>query len=283
MTIKIHLLLFIALATIPDSHSQQKQTINVLVIGAHPDDCDSKAGGTAYMYAHMGHKVRFVSLCNGNKGHYKISPDELAAIRKDEAREAGKRFGVDYVVLDYPDGELMPTLQVRNDVIRQIREWKADIVITHRPNDYHADHRYTSAVVQDAAYMVIVPNALPEVPALKKNPVFLYCADNFKKPLPFAPDIVVDITDVVDKKIHAMMAHKSQYFDWLPWTNGNLGSVPKGDKERAAWLLEQRANSPGFSRTTADGKFRYTEAFEISEYGRKPYPEEIKILFPMIR
>ncbi len=278
---KLYFFLIIFAVSVLYSNCQEKKTLNIIMIGAHPDDCDIRFGGTAYLYSQMGHKVRFVALCNGNKGHYKISPDELAKIRKGEARESGRRFGVDYVVLDYPDCELMPTLQVRDDVIRLIREWNADVVITHRPNDYHADHRYTSEAVQDAAYLVIVPHTLSEVPALKKNPVFIYCQDNFKKPLPFSADIVVDITSVVDKKIYGMMAHKSQFFDWLPWTNGNLESVPEGENERAAWLLEQRADLPGFNRKIESGKPRYTEAFELCEYGRKPSAEELKLLFPM--
>jgi LmbE family N-acetylglucosaminyl deacetylase len=197
---KIIFLLIIALIVGLNSNCQHKKILNVLAIGAHPDDYDSKVGGTACLYTQMWHNVIFVSLCNSNKGHHKKSPDELAKIKKGETEEPGKQLGVDYFFLDYPDCELMPTLQVRNDVIRQIRAWNADILITHRANDYHTDHRYNSEEVQDAAYLIIVPHALPEVPALKKNPVFLYCADNFKKPLPFSPDIKVDITSVIDKR-----------------------------------------------------------------------------------
>jgi len=272
-------LLIIALVIVFTSNAQDK-AINVVVIGAHPDDCDFKAGGTAIKFAQMGHRVLFVSLCNGDAGHYKYGRKKLANIREAEAQEAGRRFGVKYVVLDHHDCELLPDLKLRHEVIKLIREWNADIVISPRPNDYMADHRSTATVVQDAAYLVIVPHCVPSVPALNKNPLFLYCEDTFKKPLPFSPDIVVDISDVFEKKIYAMSAHESQFFDWLPWTNwpplkdGELVMVPKGEKERDAWFLKKMSNWLG-------KKEKYYEAFEICEYGRQPSEEEIKQLFPM--
>jgi LmbE family N-acetylglucosaminyl deacetylase len=269
-----YLLLIISLA-IAFTMKAQEKPLNIVVFGAHPDDCDNDAGGTAIKFVHMGHHVMFVSLCNGDAGTYKYGRRKLAGIRRKEAQEAGKRFGVKYIVLNHHDCELMPDLKLRHEVIRLIREWNADIVISPRPNDYMADHRSTATVVQDAAYMVIVPHCVPCVPALKKNPLFLYCEDNFKKPLPFSRDIVVDISDVLKEKIYAMSAHKSQYFDWLPWTNGELEKVPKGEKERLDWLFEKRSIGP-------DNKPKYYEAFEICEYGRQPSKDEIKSLFPMI-
>ena len=273
--------MFLSFASVIYTQAQEK-VLNIIAIGAHPDDCDNEFGGTAIKFAQMGHHVKFVSVCNGNKGHYKIEPKKLAEIRKGEASEAGRRFGVEYVVLNHPDCDLEPDLKTRHEIIKLIREWDADIVLTHRPNDYHSDHRYTSQVVQDAAYNILVPHDLPSVPALKHNPVFLYFQDNFKKPLPFSPDIIVDISDVIDKKIYAMMAHESQYFDWLPWVAGELERVPKDEEQRHAWLLEKRANRPGYNRIMESGKLKYTEEFEICEYGRQPSEEEIQQLFPMI-
>lgn len=165
------------------SASAQEKPLNIVVFGAHPDDCDLDAGGTALLFSTMGHRVKFVSLTNGDVGHYSHSREELEAIRRKEAAEAGKRFGVTYTVLDNHDGELLPTLENRLQVIREIRDWDADIVIAPRPNDYHPDHRYTGVLVQDAAYMVIVPNLAPESPPLEKNPVFLYSADHFQNPI----------------------------------------------------------------------------------------------------
>lgn len=266
--------------------------VNVVVIGAHPDDCDIDAGGTAILFAKAGHNVLFVSVTNGDAGHHEKGGGALAKIRRTESEEAGKRFGVKYVVFDNHDGELMPTLDIRLNIIRAIRQWNADVVIGPRPNDYHPDHRNTAILIQDAAYMVIVPNVAPDTPPLKRNPVFLYTEDGFKKPYPFEPDIAVDITSVFDQKIYAMAAHKSQFFEWLPWTNGTLDKVPSTEAERLKWLADWRKPKINdnvlqslvkwYGKENAE-KAKYTEAFEICEYGRRPSDEEIRKLFPMLK
>lgn len=279
-------LFFLASAAFP-----QDEKINVIVFGAHPDDCDNDVGGTAILFAQLGHKVKFVSLTNGDAGHYAMGGGELAKIRIAEAMEAGKRFGVEYEVLDNHDGELMPTLANRLKVIREIRKWEADIVISPRPNDYHPDHRYTGILVQDAAYMVIVPNVAPEVPPLKKNPVFLYSEDGFQKPSPFEPDIAVIIDKVFEQKIYSMSAHESQFFDWLPWTSGNLDKVPKDEKARLEFLANWRTFTPNETTIKSLRKWygdkaitaKHAEGFEICEYGKQPSDEEIKKLFPMLK
>ncbi|MGW8316193.1 MAG: PIG-L deacetylase family protein [Bacteroidales bacterium] len=268
----------------------QDRPLNIIVFGAHPDDCDADAGGTAILFSQMGHRVKFVSLTNGDAGHYAMGGGELARIRLEEAREAGRRFGVEYEVLDNHDGELMPTLENRKKVIRLIREWNADIVIGPRPNDYHPDHRYTAILMQDAAYMVIVPNICPEVPALIKNPVFLYAEDRFQKPNPFEPDIAVDIDPVFEQKIYALAAHESQQFDWLPWTRGALEQVPEDEDSRLEMLARGRPNAPDEAVRVClkkwygelAGRIEHAEAFEICEYGKQPDDEEILRLFPML-
>lgn len=269
----------------------QSNQINVIVFGAHPDDCDIDTGGTAILFAKMGHNVKFVSLTNGDAGHHEMGGGELARRRMAEAKEAGKRFGVEYTVLDNHDGELMPTLENRLKVIREIRKWNADIVIAPRPNDYHPDHRYTGILVQDAAYMVIVPNVAPDVPPLKKNPVFLYSEDGFQKPNPFEPDIAVIIDEVFDQKINAMAAHESQFFEWLPWTMGALDKVPNDPKDRLAYLAKWRNKKPNEKTIECLKKWYgddalsaiHTEGFEICEYGKQPSEQEIKRLFPMLQ
>ena len=268
----------------------QADQLNVIVFGAHPDDCDMDAGGTALLFAEMGHNVKFVSLTNGDAGHYSYGREELAAIRLAEAKEAGRRFGVEYTVLDNPDGGLMPTYENREQVIREIRNWNADIVIAHRPNDYHPDHRYTGVLVQDAAYMVIVPSVASDTPPKKKNPVFLYTVDRFQKPNPFEPHIAVNIDAVFRKKIYALSAHESQYFDWLPWTSGKLDQVPESAEERLDYLASWRPSAPDDATReclrkwygAAAENIEHAEAFEICEYGRQPSDEDIRLLFPML-
>ncbi|MGB5782119.1 MAG: PIG-L family deacetylase [Eudoraea sp.] len=269
----------------------QTDPVNVIVFGAHPDDCDIDTGGTAILLARLGHRVKFVSLTNGDAGHYAKGGGALAKIRIAEAKEAGKRFGVEYTVLDNHDGELMPTLENRLKVIREIRKWNADVVIAPRPNDYHPDHRYTGILVQDAAYMVIVPNVAADTAPLKQNPVFLYSEDGFQRPNPFNPDVVINIDSVFDQKIYAMAAHESQFFEWLPWTSGNLDKVPKEEKERLEMLADWRSSTPNKTEMAALKKWygdnasnvKHIESFEICEYGKQPTDEELRKLFPMLK
>lgn len=270
----------------------QARTLQVLMIGAHPDDCDIRGAGTAALFAEMGHHVKFLSVTNGDAGHMKMGGGILARRRTAETQESAKRLGIaEYEVMDNHDGELMPTLENRLNIIRKIREWNADIVISHRPNDYHPDHRYTGILVQDAAFMVGVPNVAADTPPLDKNPVFLYFEDRFQKPNPFSPDITVDISTVVDKKIDALDAHESQFYEWLPWISGYEGTIPTGNEARKKWLKEQRArpvSAAGRARLTswypkariADAE--HIESFEICEYGSYPGREEILELFPML-
>src|SRR5438552_5252472 len=182
----------------------QSEKLRVIAFGAHPDDCDIRAAGTARLFAEAGHAVKFVAVTNGDVGHQTLHGVPLAQRRLAEAKESARRLGIEYEVLNNHDGELLPTLDVRKEIIRQIRRWNADIVLAPRPNDYHPDHRYTGVLVQDAAYMVVVPHLVPEAPAIHKNPVFLYYEDGFQRPNPFRPDIVVAIDDVIDKNVAAL-------------------------------------------------------------------------------
>lgn len=272
-------------------HAQAGNHIRIIMIGAHPDDCDLDGGGTAILFSKMGHAVKFLSLTNGDAGHQTMKGEALAKRRLEEAQEAGKRFGVTYDVLDNHDGQLMPDLEVRLQVIKKIREWDADIVIAPRPNDYHPDHRYTGVIVQDAAYMVAVPNVEPGTPALKKNPVFLYFQDRFQRPIPFRADIAIDITSVFDQKVHSVDAHTSQMYEWLPWIGHYLDQVPKNNEGRRIWLSkiiaveitpDVRSSLVNWYGKERANTIRYAEAFEICEYGAQPNDNEKKRLFPML-
>lgn len=269
----------------------QTNQIRVIAFGAHPDDCDIRAAGSAALWRAAGAAVMFVSVTNGDAGHQTMHGPELAARRLAEARASAGRLGIEYEVLDNHDGELLPTLQVRQQIIRLIRQWNADIVLAPRPNDYHPDHRYTGVLVQDAAYMVVVPNLVPEVPALRKNPVFLYYEDTFQRPNPFRPDIAVDIDSAIDKKINALDSHVSQFYEWLPWVDGKLADVPANPEERKAWLKRTRTRAINAQTRASLIKWygvkkgsaaEYAEAFEICEYGAQPDASRIRQLFPML-
>lgn len=279
-----------ALAGLPAAQAQGAK-LRVLAIGAHPDDCDIKFGGTAIKMAKAGHAVKFLSVTNGDAGHHEMGGSILAKRRYLETQEAARRFGIaEYEVLDNHDGELEPTLFVRKQIIRVIRRWKADIVIAPRNNDYHPDHRYTGIIVQDAAYMVVVPNICADTPALDRNPIFMYFQDGFQKPAPFRPDVVVPIDDVWDQKISGMDAHVSQFYEWLPWVDRISDQVPKDAKARREWLSKQRDQplSEAVRKTLAEeigeaaaAKVRKTESFELAEYGRRPPLAELRKMFPI--
>jgi len=265
----------------------------ILCIGAHPDDAEFGAAGTAALWVAKGYHVKFVSVTNGDIGHWKDSGPGLARRRKAEVEHGARLIGYAFEILDNHDGELQPTLENRKAITRLIREWEADVVITHRPNDYHPDHRYTSVLVQDSAYMVTVPKFLPEVPALKSNPVFLYFSDRFQKPYPFEPDIAVGIDAVMDAKLEVLLGMVSQFYEGgVSGSPELLSTDPEQQKARwrsvrerftdrqlevtslcrkglEAWYGKERAKS-----------IRYAEGFEIGEYGRRPDRAEIKRLFP---
>jgi LmbE family N-acetylglucosaminyl deacetylase len=269
----------------------QDGKIRVIAFGAHPDDCDIRSAGTAALFAAAGHAVKFISVTKGDVGHQTLNRTDLARRRRAEAQESARRLGIQYEVLDNNDGELLPTVEVRKQIIRQIRAWNADVVLAPRPNDYHPDHRYTGVLVQDAAYMVVVPNLVPEVPALRKNPVFLYYEDGFQRPNPFRPDVAVAIDSVADRKIEALDSHVSQFYEWLPWVAGNLADVPKDSAERKTWLKRQRLREPNPAVRAslvkwygeAGNKVQYYEAFEVCEYGAQPNEARLRQLFPFLR
>jgi len=288
---------FCFLNTSTAENPKDDSKLRIIVFGAHPDDAEYKAGGAAALWAERGHHVKLVSVTNGDIGHWGMAGGALARRRSAESAEVAKTLGVTSEVLDIHDGELMPTLENRRKITRLIREWNADVVISHRPWDYHPDHRYVGVLVQDAAYMVAVPFFMPLVTPLKKNPVFLYSSDGFQKPYPFEADIVVDVDPVFDRKVDALTALVSQTFE-----GGALGSQERMDAAppasqpelRAQWLREKWVKrQSGEARRFRNGlirwygeehanKVKYAEAFEICEYGRQPKDSDIRKLFPFL-
>ena len=270
---------------------QPGKKLNVLIIGAHPDDPD-KIGGCAYKWTLAGHTVTMVSFTNGDAGHQSIKADELAKIRREEARKAGEVIGIKYITLDNHDGQVVPSYENRLQMIKVIREHKADLVIFPRPYDYHPDHRYTGTLVLDAAYMVTVPTILPEVPFLEKNPMFLFMSDGFIHPEPFTADVAIDIDDVIEKKIDMYHQHKSQVYEWLPFNRGGLSEVPVSDADRRAWLGEARKRESNANTyrsklielygETKGSAVKYCETFQDSGYGTKLTKENMKIYFPFL-
>jgi LmbE family N-acetylglucosaminyl deacetylase len=265
---------------------------SLLVFGAHPDDCEFGAGGLAALYARQGSRVCFVSVTNGDAGHQTLGGATLARRRREEARAAAAVIGIESRVLDNHDGELLPTLERRRAIIALIREFRPDLVLTPRPNDYHPDHRYTAILVQDAAYLVTVPHASPFTDHLPRDPAIMYLSDRFQKPYPFSPDVLVDIGEVVDRKIEMLHHHTSQVYEWLPYNGGYLDRVPGDEGARRDWLRERlEPRLRGIADRFRDrlvaaygpergARVRYAEAFESCEYGAPLTDETRRRLFP---
>jgi N-acetylglucosamine malate deacetylase 1 len=270
------------------------EPIRILVIGAHPDDADIKVGGTAAKWCALGHVVQLISLTDGGAGHQTLRRPELVERRRAEARAAGAIIGASYEVLGFHDGELLPDLEARHAVIRLLRSFRPDLVITHRLADYHPDHRYTAQVVQDAAYMVTVPAVCPDIPHLERNPIILYMSDTFKKPCPFEAHVVVDIGPEISRVSEMLNCHESQFYEWLPYNAGLADQVPTDSQVRKAWLEERfrrriRPLTDRFRRqlvlTYGEEKgeqVEYVEAFEVSEYGAPLDAAARARLFPFL-
>jgi LmbE family N-acetylglucosaminyl deacetylase len=267
--------------------------LRIICFGAHPDDCELQVGGTAALWAAQGHHVKFVSVTNGDIGHWREAGGPLARRRTDEVRRADRILDISTEVLDIHDGELLPTLENRRTLTRLIREWKADVVMSHRPNDYHPDHRYTGILVQDSAYMVTVPFFCPDTPILRNNPVYFFYPDRFQKPNPFQPDIAVNIDAVIKKKLDALDTLVSQFYEG--GANGSAELLPSDPAKQAERRRQIRDGFAKRSRNLAEryrakladwygkdraDKVQYAEAFEICEYGRQPGKVELARLFP---
>ena len=282
--------------------------LRVLMIGAHPDDCDLCCGGTALKYIQAGHTVKFLSLCNGDRGHHVLTPDQIRDRRRGESLAVAKFAGLEYDVWeDSHDCMLEATLENRARLVCDIRRFAPDIIFCNRPNDYHADHRNAAILVQDASYMLIVPNYCPEVPALPDTPASLFFSDNFQNP-PFVAAVAVDTSDVIDKQFEMLNLHVSQMYEWLPWTNHRLDAVPTDSSKWLDWLhgdrvprdaapltLEQMGSSAQnsvceyrFARKATKyrdalirrygqergSKIHFAEAYQLCEYGG-PFSEEL--------
>lgn len=288
-------LFFFLDSAFPSRSQSDTARLRIIAFGAHPDDNELKASGVAAMWAAQGHKVKFVAMTNGDIGHFSEGGGPLARRRLAEVQQCAKQLGIETEVMDIHDGELEPTLENRKKVARLIRDWQADIVLCHRPYDYHPDHRYVGVLVQDAAVVVVAPFFVPDTKASKRNPVFLYYSDAFLKPYPFEPTIVIGIDDVANKKWDCVSSMPSQFGDEHSWQASTLPNVPKEDKKRQEYLLNL------FKQRNADvankfrnrlielygndkgSKIKYAEAFELCQYGRQPSVDELKRLFPSFK
>ena len=265
--------------------------LRVMIIGAHPDDPDVRCSGFARTLVEAGHRVRFVALCNGDKGHQFMDSPDVARRRYGETRNVVKTLGIeDYFINDAPDCMLQPTLEERAKVTRIIREFAPHIIVTHRPGDYHCDHRAAAILVQDATYLVGVPLWCPDVPVPDTIPTVLFMGDRFSTPHPFRPDFVIDVSKHEDVIARTFACHESQMFEWLAPEHGySLEDVPPESdvegrlefvKKSALHLVTDMANvfSDAVEKAYPGRSPRIVEVYERSEYGRPPVKAERDIL-----
>lgn len=281
--------------------------MKILIIGAHQDDNEFRCGGITKKYRDLGHEVQFLSVCNGCGGHHIMTPEETSAKRAQESAQVAELLGIKYDIWsDIDDCSIVPDLAMRRRMISYIRNYSPDLIITHRTNDYHADHRAVAQLVQDAAYLLIVPHECPDAPAMKKMPVIMFNVDAFKNP-EFKADVVVDIDDVVDVKLQCAHLNECQVYEWLPYSKGE--TVPERKEDRFEWLkgmnitaettdeevlAAKRGYAVRFAKVAArfrkeliekygeekGSKVRYAEAFMLSEYGTQLTEETKNELFP---
>jgi N-acetylglucosamine malate deacetylase 1 len=268
------------------------EALKLLILGAHPDDAEYHAGGLAAIYREFGHTVKMVSMTNGAAGHHEKTPSEMIPIRRAEAAAAAAVIGAAADVWDIPDGELTPTLEVRWRVIREIRTFRPDLVLAHRPNDYHPDHRAAGQLVQDASYLVTVPGVVRDVPPLHRDPVVAYMPDLFTRPCPLRADVALDVTDRLEAIVRMLACHRSQVFEWLAYEEDILDTVPADDREKLVWLRgwylrhvgprverfeDELVAAYGLQRA---GRIEAAEVYELSEYAGKADAEALERLFP---
>ncbi len=255
--------------------------LRLLLIVAHPDDAEARCGGLMTRYRQAGHAVKWISVTNGDAGHHEISGPELAKIRRQEGANAAAVIGAECEIWDAHDGCLEPTLEMRWKVIRAIRCFRPDLVLTHRSCDYHPDHRAVAQLVQDASFSVTVPALVPGTVALKEDPVVAYMADLFTRPTPMRADVIASVDEYQDAIIEMFSCHASQAFEWLPYHQGLADTVPAEKNARKSWMLENfmpklygevadRYRDELISTYGAEtGKqVKFAEVYEVSEYAR---------------
>ncbi len=263
---------------------------NVLLFGAHPDDAEIFAAGLLIRHCQRGSKVRIVSVTDGRSGHHATEPERLVQVRREEAQRAGEVIGAEYVTWDFPDGSLQPDLEVRAAIIREARRFQPSLILTHRPNDYHPDHRAVGQAVQDASYMMTVPHVCRDTPALRRDPVVAYMCDLFTRPNRLRPDIVLDVQAEFETMVHMAACHKSQFFEWLPFHDGLIDEVPASASDRLTWLrgwlLKWLAPRVPHFQEALDGLVggpplsKTIEVYEVSEYAAKLDKSAKAKLFP---
>lgn len=278
-------LLSIVISLLFYSFAISQAPLRVMVIFAHPDEGEIYTGGITALFTKMGHQVKFMSLTNGDAGHYSMKPADLAKMRYQEAMESKKILSLgDYEVLDYHDQFLKNNKETQDKVIKSIQAWNPDIVFTYyAAKGGHIDNMTAGYIVRDAA---------PRL-QMTKMPVFVYMRDFFTINFSYVPDFAIGIDSVWQTKLAACSAMRSQVMDAIPHSMGILEEV-RADPAKQKELIYQNTypyssvtnvNMPALEKWYGHegaSKIRFAEAFEIAEFGHQPTETEMQTLFPML-
>jgi LmbE family N-acetylglucosaminyl deacetylase len=191
--------------------------MNVLAVGAHPDDLEIICAGTLAKYSLNGDKVFMASLTNGNMGHPEIRPGEMSKIREEEMRNSASVIGAEVIWIGVDDELSEVNVEARLRMVDVFRYAKPDVIITHSIDDYHVDHRNTAQLVNDAAPLACVHNIVRNLKQLDKQPL-IYTMDNLAG-IGFVPQEFVDIGDTLEIKKKMFLCHKSQV-EWMAKATG---------------------------------------------------------------
>jgi LmbE family N-acetylglucosaminyl deacetylase len=271
-----------------ERETKERKQCRVLSIGAHPDDADTSAGGLLFKLYHQGWEVRMLSATDGSAGMYDASRcgKPLADRRRAEAAASGRLLGGVYDVWDIEDGRLMASLENRERLIRYIRRFQPDLILTNRPGDYHPDHRNTAQLVADASYLLTIPYICSDTAKMNQVPVILYWSDDFQRPYPFQPDVVVPIDGLEEKRLSLACCHESQYFDWLYWPDQmdhrqwpreqQVEELRQNYLQRSQWerKMAEEVLVRRFGQERA-ASIQAVECYEICEFG-EPLSDQLR-------
>ena len=180
--------------------------MRVLAIGAHPDDLVILCGGTLARYAAAGHEVTMVDVTRGDRGSFVHTSEEIARIRAAESNAAAETIGASYRALGLSDGEVFSQDRAqRMMIVDLVREARPDVILTHSPNDYMADHNEVSRLVFDTSFLATLP-LLETGTAAHGQVTPLFYLDTLGG-LGFEPTEWVDISATIEQKLDMMRAH----------------------------------------------------------------------------
>ncbi len=182
--------------------------MNILAIGAHPDDIEMQCAGTLALYAQAGHKVFMAIATNGNVGSPTHTREKICAIRKAEQQASCALIGAELIWMDFDDEWLFNDRTTRTRFIDAIRQAEPDVMFIHGQSDYHPDHRVAGQVAEDARIPASVRLVETSLPHCKKIP-HVFFMDNVSG-IGFEPEVYVDISSTMELKRQMLRCHHSQ-------------------------------------------------------------------------